>query len=133
MAQRVVVWGTGNVGKAALRAVIADPALELAGVIVSQAAKVGRDAGELADLPPVGVAASDDVAGVLAKGVDAVAYAPRGTSVRTRRSTTSSARSAPGAASSRRRSIPSTTRRRRPRISVAGWRTPVLPAARRSS
>ena len=47
MTHRVVVWGTGNVGKAALRAVVADPGLELAAVIVSQAAKVGRDAGEL--------------------------------------------------------------------------------------
>jgi hypothetical protein len=58
--------------------VIADPALELAGVIVSQAVKVGRDAGELAELRPVGVAASNDVAGVLAKGVDAVAYCASG-------------------------------------------------------
>lgn len=133
MAQRVVVWGTGNVGKAALRAVIADPELELAGVIVSQAAKVGRDAGELADLPPVGVAASDDVAGVLAKGVDAVAYCASGDFRPDAAFDDVERALRAGAASSRRRSIPSTTRRRRPRISVAGWRTPVLPAERRSS
>jgi hypothetical protein len=58
MALRVIVWGTGNVGKAALRAVIANPALALAGVIVSQSPKVGRDAGELCSLPAVGVAAT---------------------------------------------------------------------------
>jgi hypothetical protein len=78
MAHRVIVWGTGNVGQAALRAVIADPGLELAGVIVSQAAKVGRDAGELCGRPAVGVAATDDVAGALAAGADAVAYCASG-------------------------------------------------------
>ena len=40
-----------------------DPGLELVGVIVSQAAKVGRDAGELCGGPRVGVAATDDIAG----------------------------------------------------------------------
>ena len=42
-----VVWGTGNVGRAAIRAVEAHPALELAAVLVHDPAKVGRDAGEL--------------------------------------------------------------------------------------
>lgn len=78
MAHRVVVWGTGNVGKAALRAVVADPGLELAAVVVSQAAKVGRDAGELCDLPPTGVRATDDVAAVLAAKPHAVAYCASG-------------------------------------------------------
>src|SRR5262245_17417148 len=78
MAHRVIVWGTGNVGKAALRAVIADPGLELAGVIVSQAGKVGRDAGELAEVANVGVAATDDVAKALGGGADAVAYCASG-------------------------------------------------------
>lgn len=78
MAHRVIVWGTGNVGQAALRAVIADPGLELVGVIVSQASKVGRDAGALCGRPPVGVAATDDVGAALAVGVDAVAYCASG-------------------------------------------------------
>ncbi|MEU7700815.1 hypothetical protein AB0B81_21525, partial [Streptomyces sp. NPDC039028] len=43
---RTVVWGTGNVGRAAIRAVDAHPGLELAAVLVSDPAKVGRDAGE---------------------------------------------------------------------------------------
>ena len=46
----VAVWGTGNMGRAAIRAVDAHPGLELAAVIVSTPAKVGRDAGELAGL-----------------------------------------------------------------------------------
>ncbi|HWN32309.1 MAG TPA: hypothetical protein VNP03_06170 [Pseudonocardia sp.] len=41
-----VVWGTGNVGRAAIRAVEAHPALQLAAVLVHNPGKVGRDAGE---------------------------------------------------------------------------------------
>lgn len=46
MTYRVVVWGTGNAGRPAIRAVAAHRDLELAGVVVSNPAKVGRDAGE---------------------------------------------------------------------------------------
>lgn len=45
----VVVWGTGNMGRAAIRSVAADPALTLV-VVVSNPEKAGRNAGELADL-----------------------------------------------------------------------------------
>jgi hypothetical protein len=52
----------------------AHPELELTAVVVSNAAKVGRDAGELADLDRlVGVTAVDDSAEVLSR-VDAIAY-----------------------------------------------------------
>ena len=61
MMQRVVVWGTGNVGRPAIRAVAAHRGLELAGVVVANPDKVGRDAGELAFLDPLGVPATDDV------------------------------------------------------------------------
>ncbi|MEU6278162.1 dihydrodipicolinate reductase [Streptomyces populi] len=74
-----VVWGTGNVGRAAIRAVEAHPKLELAAVLVHDPAKVGRDAGELAGLENgLGVAASDDVDAVLASGPRAVVYAVTG-------------------------------------------------------
>lgn len=74
-----VVWGTGNVGRAAIRAVVNHPALTLAGVIVHNPDKVGRDAGELAGLDRhLGVAASDDVAGVLAGAPRAIVYAASG-------------------------------------------------------
>ncbi len=78
MARRVVVWGTGNVGIPALRTVVSNPELELAGVLVSNPAKVGRDAGELVGLPPLGVVATDDVDGTLAAGADALAYCASG-------------------------------------------------------
>ncbi|WP_406503890.1 dihydrodipicolinate reductase [Streptomyces sp. NBC_00212] len=74
-----VVWGTGNVGRAAIRAVEAHPALELAAVLVHDPAKVGRDAGELAGVEgQLGVAASDDIEAVLAEHPRAVVYAASG-------------------------------------------------------
>jgi len=75
MTYRVVVWGTGNVGRPAIRAVVAHRELELAGVVVSSPDKVGRDAGELAGLGPLGVAATDQPEALLATGIDAVVYA----------------------------------------------------------
>ncbi|MEU6820012.1 dihydrodipicolinate reductase [Streptomyces atriruber] len=74
-----VVWGTGNVGRAAVRAVEAHPELSLAAVLVHSPAKVGRDAGELAGLGrKLGVAATDDVEAVLAARPRAVVYAASG-------------------------------------------------------
>ncbi|WP_327424422.1 dihydrodipicolinate reductase [Streptomyces sp. NBC_01527] len=74
-----VVWGTGNVGRAAIRAVEAHPALELTAVLVRNPDKVGRDAGELGGLGrPLGVVADDDVGAVLATGPRAVVYAASG-------------------------------------------------------
>ena len=78
MPHRVIVWGTGNVGVPALRIVLSNPALELAGVIVSNPAKVGKDAGELCGRPATGVRATNDVAAALASGADAVAYCASG-------------------------------------------------------
>ncbi|MFI6060625.1 dihydrodipicolinate reductase [Streptomyces sp. NPDC051286] len=74
-----VVWGTGNVGRAAIRAVEAHPALELTAVLVHNPDKVGRNAGELGGLGrPLGVLAGDDVDAVLATGPRAVVYAASG-------------------------------------------------------
>lgn len=71
---RVIVWGTGFVGSAVLRDLIAHPAYEVVGVIVHDPAKDGRDAGELVGGPPAGVIATRDAASVLARPADAVAY-----------------------------------------------------------
>jgi len=76
MKKRVVVWGTGNVGRPAIRAVVAHRDLELAGVIVNNPAKVGRDAGTIAGIADTGVLATSDGAALLqAGGIDAVVYA----------------------------------------------------------
>ncbi|MFE0170889.1 dihydrodipicolinate reductase [Streptomyces sp. NPDC059002] len=74
-----VVWGTGNVGRAAIRAVEAHPALTLAAALVHGPGKVGRDAGELGGLGRhLGVAATDDVEAVLGARPGAVVYAASG-------------------------------------------------------
>ncbi|MFP3987932.1 dihydrodipicolinate reductase [Streptomyces sp. E11-3] len=74
-----VVWGTGNVGRAAIRAVQAHPALKLTSVVVRNPDKVGRDAGELGGLDgALGVTATDDIAAVLAAAPRAVVYAASG-------------------------------------------------------
>lgn len=74
-----VVWGTGNVGRAAIRAVAAHPELRLTAVVVHNPDKVSRDAGELAAMDhSLGVAATDDVEAVLGAGPEAVVYAASG-------------------------------------------------------
>lgn len=75
MTYRVIQWGTGNVGTFALGAILDHPELELAGVWVHDAAKVGQDAGALCGHPPVGVVATDDADALLALGADCVCYA----------------------------------------------------------
>ncbi len=74
MQKEVVVWGTGNVGRPAVRAVLSHAGLQLKSVIVSSADKEGRDAGELAGVEPCGVAATRDWAATLAAGCDALVY-----------------------------------------------------------
>ena len=66
-------------GQAALRAVLATPGLELAGLIVSNPDKAGKDAAEFIDTTaPTGVIATTDIDAVLASGPDAVAYMASG-------------------------------------------------------
>jgi 4-hydroxy-tetrahydrodipicolinate reductase len=58
---KVIQWATGTVGIHAVPAIVAHPALELAGLWVHSPAKVGRDAGEICGVDAVGVTATDDV------------------------------------------------------------------------
>ncbi len=78
---RVVQWATGNVGSRALRHVIEHPDMDLVGVWVSNPAKVGRDAGELAGVAPTGVKATNSIEDVLALKPDCVLYMPHVNSV----------------------------------------------------
>lgn len=77
MTYRVVQWATGAMGKAALRSMIDHPGVDVVGVYVYGASKVGRDAGELANRPPTGVLATNDVDAILALGADVVVHAGR--------------------------------------------------------
>jgi hypothetical protein len=74
VAYRVVHCGTGNVGAAALRAVLEHPDLELVGHYVSTPAKAGRDSGELVGAPPAGLVATNDWAELVALGADCLTY-----------------------------------------------------------
>ncbi|MCU1456547.1 MAG: dihydrodipicolinate reductase [Actinomycetia bacterium] len=71
---RVAQWATGNIGLRSLRAVIEHPQLDLVGLYVYSDAKVGRDAGELCGLDPVGVTATRDIDDILAAAPDCVVY-----------------------------------------------------------
>ncbi|HEY3832373.1 MAG TPA: diacylglycerol kinase [Acidimicrobiia bacterium] len=74
MAYKVVQWSTGNVGRHAVRLIAHHPELELVGLWVHGADKVGRDAGELVGIEPLGVAATNDVDALLALDADCVCY-----------------------------------------------------------
>ena len=45
MQQRVAVWGTGNMGRTAIRSAVAFPGLHLSGVITSSSEKPGGGGG----------------------------------------------------------------------------------------
>jgi hypothetical protein len=72
---RVVVWATGWIGQIAIRSIARRADLDLVGVWVHSPEKVGKDAGELADIAPLGVAATDDADALLALQPDCVIYA----------------------------------------------------------
>jgi hypothetical protein len=74
---RVVQWSTGNIGKRALGILLDRDDFDVVGVHALGAEKVGRDAGALADRPPIGVTATSDVEALLDLAPDSVNYMPR--------------------------------------------------------
>jgi 4-hydroxy-tetrahydrodipicolinate reductase len=74
---RIVVWGPGGLGGVALWEVNRLESLDLVGVRAFSPDKIGKDAGELIGVEPVGVTATDDVAALLALEADCVIYTPR--------------------------------------------------------
>ncbi len=73
--KRVVVWGTGVVGKLVIAEIVEHPAFELVGVGVSNPAKVGLDACEICGTaPPSVVRATDSVEELIALRPDAVVH-----------------------------------------------------------
>ena len=52
--KRVVVWGTGFVGKMVIAEIVKHPLFELVGVGVSNPDKIGRDVGDICGLPGAG-------------------------------------------------------------------------------
>ena len=72
--KRVVVWGTGFVGKLVIAEILPHPAFELIGVGVSNPEKVGRDAGEICGLDPIGITATDVVEELIELEPDALVH-----------------------------------------------------------
>ncbi|ODQ99651.1 dihydrodipicolinate reductase [Mycobacterium intermedium] len=73
---RVIQWGIGNVGTLALRHFAGNPVYEVVGVLCSRPEKVGKDAGELVGVAPIGVLATTDKSALEALEADCVFYAP---------------------------------------------------------
>ncbi len=73
---RVVQWATGHVGKVAIRHFAENPAYELVGVLVTNPKKVGKDAGEIAGIGPLGVIATDNPEAIVGLDADCVHFAP---------------------------------------------------------
>ena len=70
---------TGNVGRIALRQVIEDPRFELVALVVSDDAKVGKDAGELAGAAvETGIRAVQGIEAAIAASPDVVVYCAMG-------------------------------------------------------
>ncbi len=74
MGKNVVVWGTGNVGRPAIRSVVANKDLDLVGVLVQNPEKIGKDAGDLAGIENTGITATDNISIALDNEIDAVVY-----------------------------------------------------------
>lgn len=72
--KRVVVWGTGFVGKMVIAEITKHPLFELVGVGVHDPDKVGRDAGEICGLDPIGITASNDIEALIALEPDALVH-----------------------------------------------------------
>jgi hypothetical protein len=73
---RVIQWTTGKVGKLALRGILDDPRLELAGVYAYSKEKAGVDAGTLCGRPNCGVVSTNDIDALIALRADTVIYTP---------------------------------------------------------
>ena len=72
--KRVVVWGTGFVGRMVIPEILRHPCFELVGVGVRDPEKVGKDVGTICGLDHVGLAATDDVAALIATRPDALVH-----------------------------------------------------------
>lgn len=73
---RVIQWATGRLGKVAIRHFANDPTFELVACYVSSPEKAGKDAGEIAEIGPLGIVATNDIDAIVATDADCIYYAP---------------------------------------------------------
>lgn len=71
---RIVQWTSGSVARRCVPAIVDHPDLELVGLYAWSKDKVGRDAGELCGMAPLGIRATDDIDALLALKPDCVCY-----------------------------------------------------------
>jgi hypothetical protein len=76
MTYRIIQWMTGDVGQVGVRHFADNPVFDLVGVLVHTKDKVGKDAGEIAGIAPIGVVATDDIDSIVAMDADCVFYTP---------------------------------------------------------
>ena len=81
MTSQIIQWGTGNVGRHALRAIVERPDFDLVGLRVYNPDKVGKDAGVLLDGEPIGVLGTDDIEQILAVDAKCVCYTALGSTL----------------------------------------------------
>lgn len=75
--QRLIFWGPGHIGGAALREVLKSPdKFQVVGARVYNPDKHGRDVGELVGADPIGVPATTDTEELLALDADCVVFTP---------------------------------------------------------
>ena len=73
---KVIQAFTGDIAQHQIRVISATPFLELVGAYVFHEEKVGKDAGELAGIGPLGVTATSDLEAILQLEADVVLYNP---------------------------------------------------------
>jgi 2,4-diaminopentanoate dehydrogenase len=73
---RVIQWATGSIGQISIRHFADNPDFEIVGVFVTAEEKDGKDGGELAGIPALGVAATRSIDALLDIEADVVNYAP---------------------------------------------------------
>ena len=71
---RIIVWGPGQMGQAAIRQLLIRDEFEIVAVLGFSPEKIGMDIGELLGMDPVGVNITDDKEAVLAIEADCVVY-----------------------------------------------------------
>ena len=69
---KIIVWGLGNVGRAAIRMIQEKESLKLIGAVDVDPKKVGKDAGEIFDFPKTGITVTDNIESALQLDADVV-------------------------------------------------------------
>lgn len=76
MGHRIFQWASGTVGRHAAAEACRRDGLDLVGLHVRSADKIGKDVGELIGMDPLGIAATGDIQAILDSDADLVIHAP---------------------------------------------------------